>query len=98
VKITQSGKEPVIDKLYKIVGILIFVVATVVAFCLQQQLNIREVQTENDFMTAMLHSDGVYAMVEKIKLAAAVGISGLGFCLGFISYGIGVILGRQRTR
>lgn len=75
---------------------MIFVVAVAIAFWMKSQINLREVQTENDFITAILHSDGVYNMAEKLKLAAAIGVSGVGFCFGFIAYGIGIILGRQR--
>ncbi len=89
-------KESVIDKLYKFLGILIPIAAAVAGYFVLTLINIREVTTENDFITAMLHSDGVYNAVEKLKSAAAIAIFTLGVCFGVITFGIGIVLARLR--
>ncbi len=91
-----QGKESVIDKLYKFLGILMPIAAAVVGYLVLTMLNIREVSTENDFITAMLHSDGVYNAVEKMKSVAAVAIFALGVCFGIVTFGIGIVLARLK--
>lgn len=72
------------------------IIAGIVGYLILTMLNVREVTTENDFITAMLHSDGVYVAVEKVKTAIAISVFALGFCLGVITFGIGILLGRLK--
>lgn len=92
----SQGKESAIDKLYKFLGILIPVAAAGIGYLVLTMINIREVTTENDFITAMLHSDGVYNAVEKLKTIAALAIFALGICFGIVTFGLGVVLARLR--
>ncbi len=84
------------DKLFKISGITIPLVTIIVAYFLVTSFDLRSVTTENDFITAMLHSDSVYELSNKAKTLVAAAISALGLCFGWISFGIGVVLSRLR--
>jgi len=90
----RQRKESTIDRLYKLMGILMPLVALGIAYAVLTMINVREVTTENDFITALLHSDGVYQAVEKLKKVAAVSIVALGLCFGIITYGLGIVLAR----
>lgn len=84
------------DKFYKVMGIVIPIVAIGVAYLLVANFDLRSVTTENDFITAMLHSESVYQISEKGKFVLGTAISALGFCFGLLSYGIGTVLTRLK--
>ncbi len=84
------------DRFYKVMGFVIPLAATGIAYLLITSFDLRSVSTENDFITAMLHSESVYQLSEKGKFVIGVAISLLGFCFGLLSYGIGVILSRLK--
>jgi hypothetical protein len=85
-----------LDKLFKIFGIVIPVITIIVGYLLVTSFDLRSVTTENDFITAILHSDSVYELSNKAKTILAVAISALGFCFGWLSFGIGLVLSRLR--
>ncbi|GEM_PF-3116909 len=72
------------------------VAGCVIGWILQSAFDVRQITTSNDFITAMLHQDAVVAIVDQAKQYIALGIAALGFCLGVLSFGIGIILGRLR--
>ncbi len=85
------------DRFYKVMGFVIPVGAIGIAYLLITSFDLRSVTTENDFITAMLHSESVYQLSEKGKLVIGTAISVLGFCFGLLSYGIGAILARLKN-
>lgn len=84
------------DRFYKVMGFVIPLAAIGIAYLLITSFDLRSVSTENDFITAMLHSESVYQLSEKGKFVIGVAISVLGFCFGLLSFGIGVILSRLK--
>ena len=84
------------DKFYKIMGFVIPIVAIGIAYMIVANFDLRSVTTENDFITAMLHSESVYQISEKGKIVLGTAISALGFCFGILSFGIGTVLSRLK--
>ena len=81
-------------KLFKIFGFVIPLVTVVIAYFLVTKFDLRSVTTENDFITAILHSDSVYQLSNQAKMLIGVAMSALGFCFGLLSFGIGLVLAR----
>ena len=81
-------------KLFKIFGFVIPLVTVVIAYFLVTKFDLRSVTTENDFITAILHSDSVYQLSNQAKTLIGVAMSALGFCFGLLSFGIGLVLAR----
>lgn len=84
------------DKFYKLMGFVIPIAAIGVAYVIVSNFDLRSVTTENDFITAMLHSEAVYQLSEKGKFVVGSAISVIGICFGLLSFGIGVILSRLK--
>lgn len=84
------------ERFFKIMGFIIPLTAIGIAYLLATSFDLRKVSTENDFITAILHSESVYQLSEKGKLILGVAISALGFCFGLLSFGIGTILTRLK--
>lgn len=80
------------DKIYKLFGIVIPLASIAVAYLLVTNFDLRSITTENDFVTAILHSDSLYQLSERGKIMLGTAISVLGFCFGLISFGIGLTL------
>lgn len=70
--------------------------AVVLANVLLSAFDVKSISTPNEFITAMIHSDSVVVIVEKLKFILALFIGGLGCCFGLLSFGIGMILSRLR--
>lgn len=85
------------DRIYKILGFVIPITTAVVAYMLVNKFDLRQVQTENDFITAILHSESVYMLSNQAKTMLAIGIIAIGACFGIITYGIGVVLTRLKN-
>jgi hypothetical protein len=84
------------DKVYKICGIIIPLLGIIIAYMLVNSFDIRSITTENDFITAMLHSDAVYELTNKAKMILGIAITCVALCFGLLSFGIGLILKRLR--
>lgn len=84
------------DKIYKICGFAIPLLGIVIAYLLVTSFDIRSITTENDFITAMLHSDAVYELTNKAKTIIGVAIASVAFCFGLLSFGVGLILSRLK--
>lgn len=84
------------EKIYKVFGIVLPLTGIVIAYVLVNSFDIRSVTTENDFITAMLHSEAVFELTNKAKLILGIAIGVVGFCFGLLSFGIGLILARLR--
>lgn len=82
------------DKVFKIFGFVIPIAAIIVAYLLVTKFDLRSVTTENDFITAILHSDSVYQLSNQAKMLIGIALSTLGFCFGLLSFGIGLVLTR----
>ncbi|MGB5106099.1 MAG: hypothetical protein WBP29_01460 [Candidatus Zixiibacteriota bacterium] len=82
------------DKVFKIFGFVIPIATIIIAYFLVTKFDLRSVTTENDFITAILHSDSVYQLSNQAKTLIGVALSALGFCFGLLSFGIGIVLTR----
>lgn len=71
-------------------------VAIIIGVVLQTAFDVRQITTSNEFINSFLHSEAVAPLVDQAKGYLAMGIIGLGFCLGLITFGIGVVLSRLR--
>ncbi|MCK4857816.1 MAG: hypothetical protein KAT58_07615 [candidate division Zixibacteria bacterium] len=84
----------ILIRYYKILGVTLFAGCLAVAVIVQTSLDLKSVTTSNDFITAILHSDGVVGLFDRFMLYLALFIAIAGFGIGSFCFGIGEILAK----